>query len=185
MAQIKFDRNALVKKITKDIEPWVWQMVDYDVFCLNKCCESPIEVSLGATMLALNRFDPVNFVGSRIILSGMMEMDDYRPNSALLIPQYIWQGYRIDFALRVPEYRFGWLFIECDGHDFHERTKEQAARDRLKDRAIQQSGIPVLRFTGSEIYKSPGGCAEQVFSFLMERMDDWQPPTGGAVGEDS
>lgn len=56
--------------------------------------------------------------------------------------------------------------VECDGHDFHERTKEQAQRDRARDRAFQAAGIPVFRFTGSEIYASPTKCAREVKRFL-------------------
>ena len=48
--------------------------------------------------------------------------------------------------------------IYCDGHNFHERTKEQAARDRSIDRKLQQMGWHVFRFTGSEIYNSLNKC---------------------------
>lgn len=50
------------------------------------------------------------------------------------------------------------LVIECDGHDFHERTKEQAQHDKKRDRNIQSDGFLVFRFTGSEIWKSNGMC---------------------------
>ncbi len=48
--------------------------------------------------------------------------------------------------------------IECDGHDFHERTKEQAQRDKKRDRELQAAGYKVFRFTGSEIWRSRGEC---------------------------
>ena len=51
------------------------------------------------------------------------------------------------------------LAVECDGHDFHERTKEQAARDRSRDRELQDAGVTIYRFTGSEIHNDPIGCA--------------------------
>lgn len=54
------------------------------------------------------------------------------------------------------------LGIECDGHDFHERTKEQAARDKRRDRSSFLSGVPILRFTGSEIYNEPAECMNQI-----------------------
>lgn len=47
------------------------------------------------------------------------------------------------------------IVVELDGHDFHERTKEQATRDKRRDREFVQGGFTVLRFTGSEIYASP------------------------------
>lgn len=58
----------------------------------------------------------------------------------------------------------GWrrLIVECDGHDFHERTKEQAAKDRSRDRWAQANGYDIFRFTGSEIWRDPMGCAGQI-----------------------
>ncbi len=57
---------------------------------------------------------------------------------------------RTDFMEREIHYRYA---IELDGHEFHERTKEQAQRDRERDRNLAAIGYQVLRYTGSEIYK--------------------------------
>lgn len=61
--------------------------------------------------------------------------------------------------------------VECDGHDYHERTKEQAARDRRKDRNLARNGITVIRFTGSEIYRDPIGCAVEVEKIIKGNVD--------------
>lgn len=45
------------------------------------------------------------------------------------------------------------IIIECDGHGYHERTKEQVQHDRKRDRWMTARGFKVLRFTGSEIYQ--------------------------------
>ena len=87
----------------------------------------------------------------------------------VVTPQYKWNGYRIDFradtrALDHP------IFIECDGHDFHERTKEQAERDRTKDRKIQEAGIPILRFTGREIFRNPLDVVNQITKFMTAHI---------------
>lgn len=71
--------------------------------------------------------------------------------------------FRVDFLIVAK----GWqeerkIVVECDGHDFHERTKEQAERDRSRDRKMTEAGYTVLRFTGREIYRDPIKCAEQV-----------------------
>lgn len=75
-------------------------------------------------------------------------------------------GYRVDFLLlaQLAEAKGGpvRIVIECDGHDYHERTKEQAKRDRGMDRALQAAGFRVFRFTGSEIYRDPDRCVEEV-----------------------
>lgn len=47
------------------------------------------------------------------------------------------------------------IAVELDGHDFHEKTKEQAKRDKEKDRFLQSQDYFVARYTGSEIYNNP------------------------------
>ncbi len=54
------------------------------------------------------------------------------------------------------------LVVEVDGHDFHDRTKEQAASDRKRDRDLLALGVPVMRYTGSEVYNDPHLCAEYI-----------------------
>ena len=78
-------------------------------------------------------------------------------------PQYKVGKYTADFMVE-----FGsrgekptQYIIECDGHDFHERTKEQAQHDKERDRHMQSLGFKVYRFTGSEIWKSKGYCVVQ------------------------
>ena len=71
--------------------------------------------------------------------------------------------YRADFLVTFESYAHAFrhgekIVIECDGHDFHERTKEQAQHDKKRDRYMQALGFRVYRFTGSEVYKSLGKC---------------------------
>ena len=47
------------------------------------------------------------------------------------------------------------VVVECDGHGFHEKTKEQARRDKARDRDLHAMGCPVIRFTGSELVANP------------------------------
>lgn len=82
-------------------------------------------------------------------------------------PQARILGYVADFLVEFHADLIGDPFssrfvVECDGHDFHERTKEQAAHDRKRDRVMQHEGIGVLRFTGSEIWKDPMACGREI-----------------------
>lgn len=58
--------------------------------------------------------------------------------------------------------------VECDGHDWHERTKQQAAHDRRRDRVCQRLGYRVFRFTGSEIRADPATCAFDLLDAIMQ-----------------
>lgn len=61
--------------------------------------------------------------------------------------------------------------VEADGHTYHERTKEQAAYDRARDREMQALGYIVLRFTGSEIHHDPWACADSIFKAMWRAAD--------------
>lgn len=87
--------------------------------------------------------------------------------------------YRVDFVLHrliyqptvSPKiYRGPHVIVECDGHDYHDRTKEQAQRDKERDRFLQGEGFAVLRFTGSELWRDAMKCAKQAERFIQLRM---------------
>lgn len=125
-------------------------------------CESPIERLFGAALLlSLDMAWP-----GCVLCAPENEESVSQNNDLLIIPQYPWKNYRIDFAIRMPKFAKQYVFIECDGHDFHERTPDQAARDRSKDRLIQSEDIAILRFTGREIYRDLGRCVDHVYDFL-------------------
>ena len=70
-------------------------------------------------------------------------------------------GTRVDFA-----YPWEQIAIYCDGHDFHERTKSQAKRDRRQDRTLARLCWIPLRFTGSEIHNNIDRLIAEIKHFL-------------------
>lgn len=82
--------------------------------------------------------------------------------------------YRVDILITVtmPGGRALRLAVECDGHAFHEKTKEQAAHDKQRDRALAEIGLRMLRFTGSEIWRDPWACAEEVCGVLRTMISE-------------
>ena len=65
------------------------------------------------------------------------------------------------------------LVAEVDGHDFHERTKEQAQRDKSRDRDLQAAGFTVFRFTGREVFREVDDKVGEVLGFLNARCSDY------------
>ena len=61
------------------------------------------------------------------------------------------------------------LAIELDGHEFHEKTKAQAAHDRKRERSIVRSGYLVVRFTGHEIFQDAAVCVKEVVDLITRR----------------
>lgn len=114
---------------------------------IKETCESPIEQILYAYLW----YDPYQ--------SGFR----FRPQ------QKIGQ-YRVDFVVEIEGEK---LVVECDGHDFHEKTKEQATKDKKRDRFLVSQGYKVLRFTGSEIKKNPlrviSEIADAVYGPMVKR----------------
>ena len=112
-----------------------------------------------------------------------------RPCAPVLhvVPQMRIGGCRVDFLLvwqepetpglatpgqpGEPKRRQAALVVECDGHEFHEKTKEQASRDKERDRMLQSRGFNVFRFSGADIYRRPIQCAEECLRFLQEKVE--------------
>jgi len=91
------------------------------------------------------------------------------PRSCNLAAQFPIGEHRADFCMCF--YRDVRIVVECDGHDYHERTKEQAIRDKSRDRAFQAAGFQVFRFTGREIWRDALKCASEVFDAARMEMD--------------
>lgn len=79
--------------------------------------------------------------------------------------------YRADFVISDPDVAVH-VVVEVDGHDYHERTKEQARRDRSRDRLMMASGYHVLRFTGSEVWADPARCANEAAEFANQKISE-------------
>lgn len=142
--------------------------------------DSPIEVLLARAFYVMSRLRyPGVMIDDRDDLD--LELVDEQlvdsgpnPNFVMIAPQLKIGQYRVDFAVR---YIFGLegaagLIVECDGHEFHEKTKEQAARDKARDRFLALCGYRVMRFTGSEIWADPIACSEQVLEATYHKALD-------------
>jgi very-short-patch-repair endonuclease len=119
-------------------------------------CESPIETLMS---LALAHKAPV-YLDFDIRRQETIETPDGK--------------FRVDFLIALldaPNKDVVDLVVECDGHDFHERTKEQAARDKARDRSLKRAGHDVIRFTGSEIWRDPDKCATEAWDTVRALRD--------------
>lgn len=63
------------------------------------------------------------------------------------------------------------MIVECDGHDYHDRTKDQAKKDRSRDRFLQSLGYRVFRYTGSEIWRDVFNCVYEALTTLSREAD--------------
>jgi hypothetical protein len=163
--------------------------VDMDRLCenweiLTGYCESPIEFTLACELY--HRF---TIAEQRIPYIIRPDGHGLPKLGYTFEPQRRFGPYKADFAITflepekdpggsgiytyddMPHCYCARLVVECDGHDFHDRTKEQAARDKKRDRILLTNGWPVARFTGSEIHADVGRCAEQVIQILHAMVE--------------
>ena len=147
-------------------------------------CESPIERAMAAALVvAGGQLAERAFFADdrgRTMFLGLPVKDHASYDWFSIQPQVKLGEYRVDFLVTYShvalpaEGRPGYdpvsqqAVIECDGHDFHERTKEQARRDKQRDRFLQSMGMPVFRFTGSEIWRAPFHCASEALIHLQK-----------------
>ena len=81
-------------------------------------------------------------------------------------------SYEVDFLIvpADPTLEKVKIAIELDGHEFHEKTQQQVRKDKVRERAIVQQGVTVLRFSGSEVVRNGRGCVEEVEKFLQKTL---------------
>ncbi len=157
--------------------------VQLDVFELQEACESPIEVPMVLALMTVARHEGVSV---KLIAHGREYRDRFEPSGSTRWPDFVLRiepqaqlgEHRVDFCLTLDgsiraedgRLRSGSkrMVIECDGHEFHERTKVQAKRDRERDRLLQSFGFLVYRYTGQEIWEDVFACATQAIDYLMQ-----------------
>lgn len=64
------------------------------------------------------------------------------------------------------------IIIECDGHEFHQKTKEQVKRDNEREYALKMAGYEIIRFSGSQIYNEPFKCVEDTYNYIMKSIKE-------------
>lgn len=125
---------------------------------------SPIETALRAALLERcpTIRDETSVVGVMLVGDENLELHpsaDVDRGELSLFAQVRCVGYKLDLCLWSDGIGLG---IECDGFDFHDRTPQQAAYDRARDRELIRACLTVIRFAGTEIYRDPDRCANEV-----------------------
>jgi very-short-patch-repair endonuclease len=151
---------------------YVWQEYDYGA----RCCESPIEKLLVAQFVHPNTALNWDMRGEILFPpSGSIEHCTPPPKEGFYLwPQIKIGPYRVDFVFAAvrASHDTSFVVIECDGHDYHERTKQQAQRDKSRDRYLVGRGFRILRYTGSEIYRDPDAVWDEIIKIVLGLCDD-------------
>lgn len=151
-------QDQVIAGLQADVAAAVMEFWDSDY---SQKCQSEIERSFAASVLLA-----LTFHGTRIGASREHAKAD--GVGQFLEPQFVIGDYRVDFLYGRTDHPdlLKCIAIECDGHEFHDRTKEQAARDKARDRYLSARVGRVLRFTGSELYRDPMACGIEATKVL-------------------
>jgi len=91
-----------------------------------------------------------------------------------LTPQTEIRPYVVDFTLQacnLHDDKYGQsphCIIECDSWEFHDRTPEERAYEKKRDRYLQCQGYLVLRYTGREIRNDPYWVATDILARAVQ-----------------
>lgn len=143
-------------------------------------CESPLEQLLLIELAEIWNAVPVGLPDDRHLCGRISfpEVDCFtiavRQQHTIRLTE---RSYRADFFITVEDYNFAKrefvqlvrVVVEVDGHDYHERTKEQARHDRRRDRTFLHEGLPVMRFTGSEIFQDAHEVALEINDYVIDQ----------------
>lgn len=132
--------------------------------------ESPIETFFGA--------DAFKFLSERYRNHPTMKFErchqsaehNFTGDHTLLMHQYIWCNYRIDWVIKVTFLKRPYFFIECDGQEYHS-SENQILYDKQKNEKIRNAGIQIFRFSGSDLNRNASACVKVVFLAMQMRYE--------------
>lgn len=116
-------------------------------------CDSPIEKIL---LYALMQESDSLWLGLEYRPQQVIKFDGKRYIADILFEQ--------DIYCTEKPYK---VVIECDGHEFHEATKEQVEKRNNRDMDLKMQGYDVLHYSGSQIFKNPKKCAREITKYII------------------
>jgi len=120
-------------------------------------CDSPIEKIL-ATALVIETKDGLYFEPQYEIQT---ENKKYIVDFLIFGDEFVNSFLKKDFQ----------LIIECDGYDFHQKTKKQVDYDNQREYDLKMEKYEILRFSGSKIYNEPIKCANEILNYIREKNE--------------
>ena len=127
-------------------------------------CESPIEQLLAVSLERINLLGFYHY-NPFIDVIAIDKQQEIRINKKTI--------YRVDFLITVHYKNQGMkgFVIECDGHEFHQKTKEQVEKDNQRTRDLQMKGFEVVRFSGTEIWHRSYKCACEIRGLILSKCE--------------
>jgi very-short-patch-repair endonuclease len=124
-------------------------------------CESPIERILAYALENIGLWNMHLF-------NPDIKLHNYEKQAQIICGKI---KYRVDFLIEIDYQNLNQkksFIIECDGHDFHEKTKDQVIKNNNRDRDLINHGYIVLHFSGSEIVRGGSfNCVKKIIESII------------------
>lgn len=165
---------TLRDKINQEVGELFAQHADISWFQAEQFTESPIETAFAVAFEWVCRYYFMDFyIQKDGLLLDAENLHNGSNSWVYMEPQAKISEFRVDFLITFStgHRKHQNMIVECDGHNFHDRTPEQASRDRERDRSLTSSGYRVYRFTGTDLNRRPIECVTELAEFILFRAD--------------
>lgn len=153
-------KKCLVSNVRQTVER-IFDNKNLDLIFALEDCESPIEQLLAIEMenIGIGLFNRFNSYINVVDIEKQVEIKCGK------------NKYRVDFQIPViyknQENKI--FVIECDGYDFHQKTKKQVEYDNKRQRDLQEAGYEIIRFSGTEIWHNAYQCALEIKNIIASK----------------
>lgn len=169
MDELPDNVNKFLQKTSAEIGMLAQERFSQDLYCtiFDEPIASPIEqlflIAVHAQCFAEytdvnagpeSRTDGVDGPGRGIQIRSQWKVDKYRADF------FMWQEGLAPADVYPP------VIVELDGHDFHDRNKQQRSYEKARDRHFIKKGYRVVHYTGSDVVKDPNKVAFEVLEML-------------------
>jgi hypothetical protein len=125
------------------------------LFTLQSPLERQLYLKLLSSFIRFQSQYPLNWYGEHISIDGK-DYDNPLNNFKDVLTV-------VDFYIEKGRTK---ICVYVDGHTYHERTEDQAQRDKKIDRKLQELGFIVLRYTGKDIKENIEKVVEDIKNWL-------------------
>jgi len=129
-------------------------------------CESPIERSMLAALIT-GQWSGFGTIPPRVH-SALDKEEMFPKGDVVIVPQMAFLRYRMDFGVIIEAKGHPQIVcVECDGHQFHQDFRKEALRVNY----FKSWGIPVFKFTGSELHEDAIASAHRMILAICQWKD--------------
>lgn len=171
---LSFPRKAqeLILATMSDMRTSCWYFADFLYTKDNIAKMSPIEIIFSVAFSIYKEFTPHNSIADRIIKNGFLySQETIKINDKNYIPDFLFVAADSDFEFNeIGKIKNVKVVVECDGHEFHHKNKEQVTHDNEREYNLKVAGYDVIRFSGSQVHNNPLECAQKAYEYMKAKI---------------